>query len=71
MNTERQEVLDLFQKDIRIKLEDLKNSVKARNNVFSAWERDFINDITLKLQNEKITVSVKQFDIIERLWDKA
>lgn len=59
-----------YQKDLRRKLNDLSESLSLSNNGWNAWELEFIEDISLKLQESTIHVTPKQLDKIWDLWEK-
>ena len=52
--------------DLRKKLLELRASLATKN--WGMWEKDFIKDICRKLALEKVTMSIKQYDIVCELW---
>lgn len=55
---------------LRERLEDLKATLSVSNNNWNAWELEFIEDICQKLSQPKITMSLKQYDLVCSLWDR-
>lgn len=59
-----------WQDEVRSKIEDLSSTLSLSNNKWNAWELEFIESISEKLEQKTINVSPKQYEIIWNLWDK-
>ena len=59
-----------YEDDLREKLEDLKSTLTVSNHNWNAWELEFIENITEKLDCATISVTAKQLDKIWDLWEK-
>lgn len=51
------------------KLEDCVSASSCQNHPFTAWELEFIDDTAEQLRVYR-TLSPKQWDTIEKIWDK-
>lgn len=59
-----------WQKDLRVKLEDLRETLNISNHKWNDWELEFIRNITQKLENMVIHVTPNQWEKIEDLWER-
>ena len=66
----RQALSEEFQADLRMKIEELSESLSLSNHPWNEWEIGFIEDMSKKLTQKQIHVSPKQYDTIWNLWDK-
>lgn len=55
--------------DIEMRLRDCEEAMRARNNTFSPWERDFLKSIQEQFESKKF-LSAKQVDILDKCWEK-
>lgn len=60
----------IYQRDIRSKLEDLRDTLNVSNVKWNKWEREFIESVTLKLEHMSINLSPKQYDNVMNLWER-
>jgi hypothetical protein len=51
-------------------LEDLQATLSASSNHWTAWELEFIEDISTRLKGKFIDLSPKQYEKVHDLWDK-
>jgi hypothetical protein len=61
---------DEYQAHVRSMLEDLQATLSASNNRWTAWELEFIEDISTRLKGKFIDLSPKQYEKVHDLWDK-
>lgn len=59
-----------WQKEVRSKIEDLASTLSASNNGWNAWELQFIESVSEKLERDIINVSPKQYEKIWDLWER-
>lgn len=55
---------------LKEKIQDLVLSIRASNNPWGAWEKDFIRDLEKKLDSQRLNLSPKQQEKVLELWDK-
>lgn len=60
----------LTQDDLRAKIEDLQTTLKASNNEWDSWEKEFITDMSSKLRFNPIHLTPPQQVKVVELWDK-
>lgn len=60
----------LLQKELRLQINDLKDSVKHKWVKWSAWELEFIESLVEKLGDETIELSSKQHATMLELYDR-
>ncbi len=61
---------DNWQKEVRGKISDLSSTLSCSNNGWNAWELEFIESMSEKLEQDIINVSPKQYEKIWDLWDR-
>jgi len=59
-----------YQSTLRARIEDLKATLKISNINWGAWEREFIESVSKKLDQQIINVSPAQYKKIYDLWEK-
>jgi hypothetical protein len=62
--------MEAGQELIRQKLEDLEATLSASNNSWNPWELEFIENICEKLSQKNITMSSKQYEKVNDLWER-
>lgn len=59
-----------WQREVRGKLEDLRETVTLTPCPWNAWELEFIEDMVGKLDHDIINISPKQYGKVWDLWEK-
>jgi hypothetical protein len=55
---------------LKEKIQDLVLSIRASNNPWGDWEKDFIRDLEKKLDSGRLSLSSKQEQKVLELWEK-
>lgn len=55
--------------DIELRLDDCMNVMNCSNVSFTQWEKEFLNSVYEQFDNVK-SLSKKQSEILERIWEK-
>ena len=55
---------------LKEKIQDLVLSLRASNNPWGGWEKDFIRDLEKKLDSGRLSLSPKQEQKVLELWEK-
>lgn len=68
--TDGQKIEDIYQADLRRKIRELLESLNISNIEWTEWENDFIEDMAMKLERPTIRLSEKQYQCVQKLWDR-
>lgn len=56
--------------ELKEKIQDLVLSLRASNNPWGVWEKDFIRELEKRLDSQRLNLSTKQQEKVLELWEK-